>query len=118
MVEYMRRQEYPGSDIVIEEVLEPGANYDRYIASYRSEGYKIYALLTVPNGDRPAAGWPAILFNHGYIPPEIYRTTERYVAYVETMPYTPSNKVAKHEMTAGIDDLRKDAWDDQDKVWR
>jgi len=83
MVEYMRRQAYPGSDIVIEQTLAPGANYNRYIASYRSEGYKIYALLTVPQGVKPATGWPVIIFNHGYIPPELYRTTERYVAYVD-----------------------------------
>lgn len=83
MVEYMRQQEYPGSDIVIEEVLAPGVNYNRYLASYRSEGLKIYALLTVPQGIKPATGWPVIIFNHGYIPPEIYRTTERYVAYVD-----------------------------------
>jgi fermentation-respiration switch protein FrsA (DUF1100 family) len=74
---------YPGSQIVIEETLEPGANYSRYIASYLSEGYKIYALLTIPYGDMPPTGWPAIVFNHGYIPPEVYRTTERYIAYVD-----------------------------------
>ena len=83
MVDYMRRQSYPGSDLVVEETLAPGANYSRYIVSYRSEGYKIYALLTVPQGTKPATGWPVIIFNHGFIPPEIYRTTERYVAYVD-----------------------------------
>jgi dipeptidyl aminopeptidase/acylaminoacyl peptidase len=79
----MRQQAYPGSEIVIEETLEPGVNYSRYIASYRSEGLKIYALLTVPMGEKPATGWPVVVFNHGYIPPEQYRTTERYVAYVD-----------------------------------
>lgn len=83
MVEWMRQQIYPGSEITIEQTLEPGANYDRYLASYLSEGYKIYALLTVPQGEKPATGWPAIIFNHGYIPPAQYRTTERYVAYVD-----------------------------------
>jgi dipeptidyl aminopeptidase/acylaminoacyl peptidase len=82
-IEYMRRQEYPGSDIVIEQNLEPGTNYQRFIASYKSEGLKIYGLLTFPNGETPNDGWPAIVFNHGYIPPNEYRTTERYVAYVD-----------------------------------
>ncbi len=59
-------------------------NYSHYIVSYQSEGNKIYALLTVPFGERPETGWPVIVFNHGYIPPEQYRTTERYVAYVDT----------------------------------
>src|SRR6059058_340826 len=51
--------------------------------SYRSDGLKIFGLLTVPNGRKPAGGWPVIIFNHGYIPPAQYRTTERYVAYVD-----------------------------------
>lgn len=79
----MRARQYPGSDITIEQVLEPGVNYNRYIVSYLSEGLKIYALMTIPNGEKPPTGWPVIIFNHGYIPPEVYVTTERYVAYVD-----------------------------------
>lgn len=82
-IAYLRQQEYPGSDLVIEQTLAAGANYDRYIVSYLSEGLKQFALLTVPRGARPATGWPVIVFNHGYIPPTQYRTTERYVAYVD-----------------------------------
>ena len=80
-----RQTTYPGSAITIEETLEPGANYSRYIAWYESEGLKIYGLLTVPDGEVPATGWPAIVFNHGYIPPREYRTTERYIAYVDSL---------------------------------
>lgn len=89
-IQAMRQRSYPGSNIVIEQTLEPGSNYSRYIASYKSDGLKIYALLTVPNGpvprnpaERDEAGWPVIVFNHGYIPPEVYRTTERYIAYTD-----------------------------------
>lgn len=82
-IEYMRKQEYSGSDIVIEQTLPPGSNYARYIASYQSDGLKIYALLTVPNGNKPTTGWPVIIFNHGYIQPEQYRTTEKYIAYTD-----------------------------------
>lgn len=82
-IEAMRAQQYPGSDIVIESVLDPGENYSRYYVSYLSEGLKIYALMTVPGGQKPLSGWPVIVFNHGYIPPEVYRTTERYIAYVD-----------------------------------
>ena len=83
MIEAMRQQSYPGSPIVLEETLAPGVNYNRYLTSYQSEGNKIFALLTVPQGQKPATGWPVVIFNHGYIPPEIYRTTERYIAYVD-----------------------------------
>ena len=84
----MRRATYPGSEIVIEQALAPGANYSRYIASYQSEGNKIYALLTVPQGVKPATGWPVVIFNHGYIPPEQYRTNARYVADVDDFART------------------------------
>lgn len=82
-VESMRQREYPGSDIIIEQDLGTGSNYKKYIASYRSDGLKIFGLLTVPTDKAPAKGWPVIIFNHGYIPPEEYSTTERYVAYVD-----------------------------------
>lgn len=84
-IEAMRARDYPGSDITVEEVLEPGSNYQRYVVSYQSEGLKIYALMTVPAGDKPTMGWPVIVFNHGYISPEQYRTTERYVAYQDAL---------------------------------
>ncbi len=84
-IEVMRQQAYPGSPLTFEQTLVPGANYARYVVSYISEGYKIYALMTVPYGDRPATGWPAIVFNHGYIAPDQYRTTERYVDYVDAI---------------------------------
>ncbi len=82
-IEYLRHHVFAGSDLVIEETLAPGSNYNRYIASYMSEGLKIYGLLTVPQGQRPPTGWPVIIFNHGFIPPAEYKTTERYVAYVD-----------------------------------
>ncbi len=82
-IEALRQREYPGGDIVIEETLEPGRNYERYIASYSSDGLKIYGLLTLPRGEMPEGGFPAIVFNHGSIPPKEYRTAERYVAYID-----------------------------------
>ena len=82
-IEELKKENYPGSNFVIEQTLEPGSNYNRYIASYKSEDLKIYGLLTIPNAQKPQGGWPAIVFNHGYIPPSEYKTTERYVAYLD-----------------------------------
>ncbi|HNN14109.1 MAG TPA: alpha/beta fold hydrolase [Anaerolineales bacterium] len=79
----MRNGNYPGSDITIVKELDRGINYRRYYAYYLSEGLKVYALLTIPNAEPPEGGFPAIVFNHGYIPPDVYRTTERYIAYVD-----------------------------------
>jgi len=79
----MRQRNYPGSEIKIEETLNSKNGYNQYITSYQSDGLKIYALLCVPTGNVPDGGWPVIIFNHGYIPPEVYKTTERYVDYVD-----------------------------------
>ncbi len=84
-IEAMRTRIFRGSDITIEKTLSPGSNYNQYIVSYVSDGLKIYGLLTVPGGKIPPSGWPVIIFNHGYIPPQVYRTTERYVAYVDSL---------------------------------
>lgn len=84
-IDAMRSRDYPGSQIIIEQTLTPGSNYNRYIASYLSEGLKIYALLTIPKGVQPETGWPVIIFNHGFIPPKQYRTTERYINYVDRL---------------------------------
>lgn len=84
-LEYMRSQSYPGSAITIEQTLDPGSNYQQYIASYKSDGLKIYALLTIPDGKPSTGGWPAIVFNHGYIPPAQYTPTNRYIAYVAAL---------------------------------
>lgn len=78
---WLAQQKTPGSAITVEETLAPGGNYNRYLVSYLSEGLKINAYMTVPQGGQPATGWPTIIFNHGYIPPTVYRSTERYIAY-------------------------------------
>lgn len=82
-IPYLREQTLEDTDIAIEEDLNSTASYNRYIASYISEGNKIYGLLTVPKTSPPENGFKAIVFNHGYIPPNQYSTTERYDAYVD-----------------------------------
>lgn len=82
-IESLRKGSYPGSDLSIEQTLTAGSNYKRYVVSYKSEGLKIYALLTVPNEQQPEGGWSVVIFNHGYIPPTEYKTTERYTAYTD-----------------------------------
>lgn len=82
----MRARSYPGSNIIIEQNLPDGSNYHQYLASYKSDGLKIYALLTVPMGEKPSNGWPVILFNHGYIPPEQYQTFPQSGQYASYYP--------------------------------
>lgn len=82
-IDYLRTFKFDSPLFTTEEELSPGINYRRYLISYKSETNKIYALLTVPTGEVPEGGFSAIVFNHGYIPPTQYSTTEKYVAYVD-----------------------------------
>jgi dipeptidyl aminopeptidase/acylaminoacyl peptidase len=82
-IKYLRDLEITGSEITFEEELPDRSNYHQHLVSYISEGNQIYGLLTIPFGEPPESGFKAIVFNHGYIPPTAYRTTERYTAYVD-----------------------------------
>jgi uncharacterized protein len=84
-IEALRRQAYSGGEFVIEETLSNGSNYKRFVASYKSEGLKIFGLLTVPLAEKPEIGYPAIVFIHGFIPPNIYSTINSYPTYQATL---------------------------------
>ncbi|HJY98597.1 MAG TPA: alpha/beta fold hydrolase [Patescibacteria group bacterium] len=62
---------------------EKKANYTSYLTNYTSDGFKVEGLLTVPSGDKPKEGYPAVVFVHGYIVPETYTTTGKYNEYVD-----------------------------------
>lgn len=84
-LQFMRAQNYLGSDITIEQTLSPGSNYSRYIVSFTSDGLKQFALMTIPNGNKPPGGFPVIIFNHGYIIPEKYTPDGNYIAHVDAL---------------------------------
>ncbi len=66
------------------ELAYQGANYSAYLTSYTSDGLRINALMTRPDGEDPDGGWPAIVFVHGYIPPAQYETNgQAYSSYVD-----------------------------------
>ena len=82
-INYLRSLKIDSDKPVIEREMYRNSLYTSYIAYYYSEGFKIYGLLTVPNSPMPEGGFPAIVFNHGYIPPKSYSTTSNYAAYVD-----------------------------------
>ena len=79
----LRQGNFPGSDLIIEETLLPGPNFNRYLASYQSDDLTIYGLLTIPTGQRPPTGWPVIIVNHGYVPLEHYQSGSAYNQFVD-----------------------------------
>jgi dipeptidyl aminopeptidase/acylaminoacyl peptidase len=80
-IQSLRESEYTGGDFVIEEELYCGSNFEQYVVSYRTEGLKIFGLLTVPLTPKPESGFPAIVFIHGHIPPKEYSTIRNYSTY-------------------------------------
>ena len=81
-VPYLRSRDY-NSELSQLSELSQNSEYTSYLTSYDSDGLQVNGLLTLPDGEVPQAGWPAIVFVHGYIPPSLYRTTENYAAYVD-----------------------------------
>jgi len=83
-IPFLRQKVYQ-STLENEQFISTNAAYDSYLTSYDSDGLRINALLTRPKGDQPEGGWPAVVFIHGYIPPTLYRTQEKYVQYVDAL---------------------------------
>jgi dipeptidyl aminopeptidase/acylaminoacyl peptidase len=81
-IPYLRKKNYDGA-LLDRSRVSANASYTSYSTSYTSDGIKINAQLTIPTGDMPIGGWPAIVFVHGYIPPTIYQTFSNYIAYVD-----------------------------------
>lgn len=80
-IPYLRNRKYESKLGEMEKISESGS-YTSYLTSYTSDGLKINGLLTKPDGQTPDGGWPAIVFMHGYIPPNQYQTLSRYVDHV------------------------------------
>ena len=81
-IPYLRNREYY-SEFKERVEYQNKQSYKSYLTSYVSDGLKINGLITIPKGDEPFGGWPAIVFVHGYIPPTLYRTNEKYIEYVD-----------------------------------
>ncbi len=81
-VPYLRTQSFISqlSDL---DLVSQNGSYKSYLTSYTSDNLKINGLLTIPDGQKPDNGWPAIVFIHGYIPPTLYKTRGNYEAYVD-----------------------------------
>lgn len=81
-IPYLRNRSYQSSLSELTQISK-NPNYTSYLTSYDSDGLKVNGLLTIPIEQKPLTGWPAIVFVHGYIPPEEYRTNVNYNSYVD-----------------------------------
>ena len=62
----LRERAYGGSTLKIEETLadEP---YVSHMASYRSDGLRVYSRIDIPSTAMPENGYPVIIFVHGWV---------------------------------------------------
>ncbi len=81
-IPYLRSRQYTGKLGNLEKLNENNT-YTTFLTSYDSDGLLINGLITIPKEQEPEDGWPAIVFVHGYIPPQEYETTKNYVSYVD-----------------------------------
>lgn len=73
-IETIRRHALTPGPITIESDLGMRDGCRISDVSYRSDGFKVYALLTQPSADPPADGYPVLVLAHGYIKPDEYQT--------------------------------------------
>jgi dienelactone hydrolase len=79
-IEAFRNRQF-GSEIIIESKIEvacaiPTTNrsipeavgtYQSYMASYKSDGLRVYTRINIPDGPEPEGGFPVIIFAHGWV---------------------------------------------------
>lgn len=66
-IEGLRQRSYP-SNLVFEKKLNGTDAYDSVLMSYQSDSLKIYALVNTPKTEMPKAGFPVLIFGHGFHP--------------------------------------------------
>jgi dipeptidyl aminopeptidase/acylaminoacyl peptidase len=81
-VPFLKARKYESQLGDLTQVSETGT-YTSFLTSYSSDGLRVNGLLTRPKGTTPVGGYPAIVFVHGYIPPQSYQTRTQYSAYVD-----------------------------------
>lgn len=81
-IPFLRKQNYKSFLSELSQV-EENANYTGYLTSFSSDGFRVNGYLTIPKGQKPVDGFPAIIFVHGYIPPASYKTLVNYAQYVD-----------------------------------
>lgn len=74
----------------------------------RNEEVKAYIMLA--DGASPVDVTPQAIEAHCLERLSKFKVP-RFITYVDDFPRTPSNKIAKNKLTAGVDDLRADAHD-------
>jgi uncharacterized protein len=81
-IQGIRAKEYD-SNLTIEQDLGDKGKFRSYIISYPSDGFKVRALMNVPDSPKPPNGFPVLFLNHGFIEPTTYSTLNSYKAFAD-----------------------------------
>jgi uncharacterized protein len=81
-IPYLKERVYESS-LAERRQVEETSTYTGYLTSYDSDSLNVNGYLAIPKGEMPQGGWPAIVFVHGYIPPNSYQTLSNYSSYVD-----------------------------------
>ena len=79
-------------------------------------GEEVKAFVQLAPGESPATLPPPALLAHVRARLADFKVP-RYVEYVDELPLTPSERVAKHELLARKTDQRQGAWDANAEAW-
>ena len=71
-IEELLREGGRGKNFEIGEELATDGAYRKYRVSYSSDGLLVSGIMNVPKGAPPQSGFPALILNHGLIPPDVY----------------------------------------------
>ena len=74
----LSNRSYKKSDIKIEQQVQATGNFSSFIISFTADGLKEYALMNIPNIQKPDSGFPVLILDHGYIQPNTYDTVSSY----------------------------------------
>lgn len=70
-IEDLRKRNFTGGEIKVEETLSQTDTYTSYLISYPSDTLKIYGVMNIPQGEGP---FPVIILNHGYYNPSEFKS--------------------------------------------
>lgn len=80
-------------------------------------GEEVKAYIQLKQGETPQTAPPQVII--GFAESKLAKfKLPRYIEYVDSFPLTPSERIAKHELIKGRDDLRTNSYDNADGIWR
>ncbi len=66
-IEELREHDFDASLTVVRP-LDDGPSFTAYLVAYEHAGLTLHAMVAVPRGEAPDAGFPVVIANHGYVP--------------------------------------------------